>query len=65
MKNFIELNYYDTTDKLLIRVDKIVSVVDYGDSSFIVTKVGIKRNLGFWVDEKYEEIKRKIAEVES
>ena len=66
MKNFIEVTDYDDGTKMLLSIDKIISVECDGDGNVFIAM--FKDNdgvpVGISVTESYDEIKNKLKESE-
>lgn len=66
MKNFIEVTDYDDGTKMLLSIDKIISVECDGDGNVFIAM--FKDNdgvpVGISVTESYDEIKNKLRESE-
>lgn len=64
MKNFIEVTDYDDGTKMLLSIDKIISVECDGDGNVFIAM--FKDNdgvpVGISVTESYDEIKNKLRE---
>ncbi len=66
MKNFIEVTDYDDGTKMLLAIDKIISIEDDGDNGVFIAmfKGNDGVSIGVSVSESYDEIKNRLKESE-
>lgn len=63
MNGFIELTDYESNERILVRIETIISISKVIDGTFVETFVDGQGTGGYCVRESYTEIKNKLCEV--